>query len=76
MDEDPESRPQLHQLAPAFDARWTDEMNQNSEKLRGHRDQWLLQKQNQEQEHYREMAAADAQHKCERQGREDQFIAT
>ncbi len=76
IDEDLELRTQLHQLAPAFDAWWTDEMNQSSEDLRGHRDQWLLQKQNQEQEYHSEMAAADTQHEFERQDREDRLMAT
>ncbi len=76
IDEDLESRPQLHQLVPVLDAWWIDEMNQSSENLRGLRDQWLLQKRNQGQEYHREMVAADAQHEFERQGREDRLMAT
>ena len=49
--------------------------NQGFENLRALRDQWIMQKRNSEEEHYRAIVAADHQHQLERQGQEARFTA-
>ncbi len=73
---------QFREAVQKLEERFTDRsreletgFNQGFEDLCGLRDQWLQQKQKQEQEYYRKMVAADAQYELERQIREDQFTA-